>query len=245
MGFITSNDGLPNMYLYNMFKDEDNNFWMASNQGIIKYNPNTKKFRQYTPIDGVQDYEFNAGTGAMDHNGYIAMGGLAGINYFDPKAISENSVPPQVIIQKITIGGVDVKLDAVSNSEVNEIEFKNNSLSFDYVAFNFRNTGQNQYKYKMDGYDENWIEAGSRRFASYTNLPIGSYTFRVLGSNNDGVWNEEGASYTLTILPPWYRTYFAYFIYVLLLVFGSRSFVKYREKKTKRKVGRRAKIKRT
>ena len=236
MGFITSNDGLPNMYLYNMFKDEDNNFWMASNQGIIKYNPNTKKFRQYTPIDGVQDYEFNAGTGAMDHNGYIAMGGLAGINYFDPKAISENSAPPQVIIQKITIGGVDVKLDAVSNSEVNEIEFKNNSLSFDYVAFNFRNTGQNQYKYKMDGYDENWIEAGSRRFASYTNLPIGSYTFRVLGSNNDGVWNEEGASYTLTILPPWYRTYFAYFIYVLLLVFGSRSFVKYREKKTKERL---------
>lgn len=236
MGFITSNEGLPNMYLYNMFKDEDNNFWMASNQGIIKYSPDTKKFRQYTPIDGVQDYEFNAGTGAMADNGYIALGGLAGINYFNPKAISENSIPPNVIIQNINIGGVDVKLDAVTNPEVNEIEFKNNSLSFDYVAFNFRNTDQNQYKYKMEGYDENWIEAGSRRFASYTNLPIGSYTFRVLGSNNDGIWNDEGASYKLTILPPWYRTYFAYFIYVLLLVFGSRSFVKYREKKTKERL---------
>lgn len=83
------------MYLYNMLKDEDNNFWMASNQGIIKYNPNAKKFRQYTPIDGVQDYEFNSRTGAMDNNGYIAVGGLAGINYFDPKVISENSIPPK------------------------------------------------------------------------------------------------------------------------------------------------------
>ena len=236
IGFITSNDGLPNMYLYNMFKDEDDNFWMSSNQGIIKYNPFNKMFRQYTPIDGVQDYEFNSGTADVNDNGFIAMGGLAGINYFNPKDISENSVPPKVIIQNINIGDVNYKLDAVSNNEINEINFINNSVSFDYVAFNFRNTDQNQYKYKMEGYDENWVQAGTRRFVSYTNLPIGSYTFRVLGSNNDGVWNEVGASYRLTILPPWYRTYFAYAAYILILVIGFRSFVKYREKMTKEKM---------
>ena len=234
--FITSNDGLPNMYLYNMFKDENDNFWMSSNQGIIKYNPYNKLFRQYTPVDGVQDYEFNSGTADMNNSGFIAMGGLAGINYFNPKDISENSVPPKVIIQNISIGGVNYKLDAVSNNEVNEIKFINNSLSFDYVAFNFRNTDQNLYKYKMEGYDENWVEAGVRRFASYTNLPIGSYTFKVIGSNNDGVWNEVGASYKLTILPPWYRTYFAYATYIIILVLGFRSFVKYREKKTKERM---------
>jgi len=236
MGFITSNDGLPNMYLYNMFKDGDDNFWMSSNQGIIKYNPDNKNFRQYTPIDGVQDYEFNSGTADVNEYGFIAMGGLAGINYFNPKDISENSTPPKVIIQNINIGGVDYTLDAVSNNEVNEIEFNNNSISFDYVAFNFRNTDQNQYKYKMEGYDEDWVEAGVRRFVSYTNLPIGTYTFRVLGSNNDGIWNEEGASYKLTILPPWYRTYFAYATYILIFVLGFRSFIKYKEQKTKERM---------
>ena len=232
IGFITSNDGLPNMYLYNMFKDVDNNFWMSSNQGIIKYNPYNKTFRQYTPVDGVQDYEFNSGTAAVNKYGFIAMGGLAGINYFNPKDISENSIPPKVIIQNINIGGLDYKLDAVSNNEIDEIKFIDNSLSFDYVAFNFRNTYQNQYRYKMEGYDEDWIEAGTRRFASYTNLPIGSYEFKVLGSNNDGIWNEIGASYKLTILAPWYRTYFAYASYLLLLLFGFRSFGKYQARKS-------------
>ena len=91
IGFITSNDGLPNMYLYNMFKDVDNNFWMSSNQGIIKYNPYNKTFRQYHPVDGVQDYEFNSGTAAVNNYGFIEMGGLAGFNYFIPKYSSENS----------------------------------------------------------------------------------------------------------------------------------------------------------
>ena len=232
IGFITSNDGLPNMYLYNMFKDEDNNFWMSSNQGIIKYNPYSKKFRQYTPTDGVQDFEFNSGTADVNESGFIAMGGLAGINYFNPKDISENSIPPKVIIQNINIGGVTYKLDAVSNNKVDEIKFQNNSISFEYVAFNFRNTEQNKYKYKMEGYDKGWIEAENRRFVSYTNLPIGSYTFKVQGSNNDGIWNKEGASYKLTILPPWYRTYFAYASYVLLLAFGFRSFGRYQAKKS-------------
>jgi serine phosphatase RsbU (regulator of sigma subunit) len=84
----------------------------------------------------------------------------------------------------------------------------------------------------MEGYDTDWIEAEDRRFASYTNLPIGSYKFKVQGSNNDGVWNEEGASYKLTILPPWYRTWLAYLIYFLALAIGFREFGKYQARKS-------------
>ena len=160
------------------------------------------------------------------------MGGLSGINYFNPTNIKENLSPPRVIIQNVNIGGTSYKLDAVSNDSYDEIKFKDNSLSFEYVAFNFRNTEQNKYKYKMVGYDQEWIEAVDRRFVSYTNLPIGSYTFRVQGSNNDGVWNEDGASFDFTILPPWYRTWYAYVSYVLLLAFGFRSFGKYQAKKS-------------
>ena len=232
VSYITVNEGLPNMYLYNMFLDEDNFLWMSSNKGILKYDPETLEFKQYTPVDGTQEYEYNAGTAWQSDEGYIVMGGLNGINYFNPSTLDENRLPPKVLIQNINIGGNSNKFESVSNSEFDEIEFENNSISFEYLALSFRNTEQNQYRYKMEGYDEDWIDAGTRRFASYTNLPIGSYTFRVLGSNNDGIWNEEGASYKLTILPPWYRTYAAYAGYIFLLVFGFRSFGKYQAKKS-------------
>ena len=232
IGFITSNDGLPNMYLYNMFKDKNDNFWMASNQGIIKYDPVTKKFRKYTPVDGVQGFEFNANTSAMSSDGHIAMGGLDGLNYFLPEQVSANSTPPKVIIQNVTIGQNRYKVDASYFNKDEDINFSDNSISFEYVAFNYRNTEQNRFKYKMEGYDSEWIDAVDRRFVSYTNLPIGSYTFKVQGSNNDGVWNEEGASYSFTILPPWYRTYAAYASYLILLAFGFRAFGKYQAKKS-------------
>ena len=160
------------------------------------------------------------------------MGGLNGINYFNPSKLDENRLPPKVLIQNITIGGKTMQFESVSNNVEEEIEFKNNSISFEYLALSFRNTKQNQYKYKMEGYDADWIEAEDRRFASYTNLPIGSYTFRVQGSNNDGIWNEVGASYKLTILPPWYRTYAAYASYIFLLAFGFRIFGKYQAQKS-------------
>ena len=226
LSYITTNEGLPNMYLYNMFLDKDNFLWMSSNQGILKYDPEKLKFKQYTPVDGTQEYEYNAGSAWQSDDGYIVMGGLNGINYFNPSTLNENRLPPKVLIKNINIGGINKKFESVSNNEHVDIEFKNNSISFEYLALNFRNTAQNQYRYKMEGYDSDWIEAGTRRFASYTNLPIGTYTFRVIGSNNDGVWNEIGASYKLNILPPWYRTYFAYGGYVLLLIFGFRSFGK-------------------
>ena len=232
IGFITTNEGLTNMYLYDMYKDADDNFWMSSNYGIIKYNPRDTIFRNYTPIDGTQGYEFNANSSYQSEDGTIVMGGGEGINYFNPSEIDENSKPPKVIIQNITIGNNDYNIDSQSNDDYNEIQFADNSVSFEYLAFNFRNTYQNQYRYKMEGYDDNWIEAGNRRFVGYTNLPIGSYTFRVQGSNNDDVWNEEGAYYKFTILPPWYRTWLAYAGYLLLLGFGFNAFGKYQARKS-------------
>lgn len=227
LSFITVNEGLPNMYLYSMFIDNENYIWASSNKGILKFHPEILDFRQFTPVDGVQEYEYNAGSAWQSNNGDIVMAGLNGINYFNPSKLNENTFPPKVLIQNINIGGVDYNFESESNDEYQEVEFKDNSISFDYLALSYRNTEQNKYKYKMEGYDSEWIDADTRRFASYTNLPVGSYIFRVQGSNNDGVWNEEGASYKITILPPWYRTYFAYSSYFLLLFFGFRSFGRY------------------
>jgi len=230
IGFVTTNEGLPNMYLYSTHSDENGNLWMSSNYGIIKYNVNTKLFRNYTPIDGVQDFEFNGKSSHQSTEGMISMGGLFGVNYFNPNTIVETSKAPKVIIQKISIGGTEYNLDSKDNINYQDIAFKDNSLAFDYVAFSYRNPENNSYRYKMEGFDRDWTEAGNRRFVSYSNLPIGSFIFRVQGSNDEGIWNDKGASYRVTILAPWYRTYTAYGSYLILFIIGINLFGKYQAK---------------
>ncbi len=230
IGFITTNEGLPNMYLYSTHSDDNGNLWMSSNYGIIKYNIKTKAVRNYTPIDGVQDFEFNGKSSHQSSDGLISMGGLFGVNYFDPDAIVETSSAPKVIIQKISIGAKEYNLDSKDNINYQDIEFKDNSLAFEYVAFSYRNPENNGYRYKMEGFDGDWVEAGNRRFVSYSNLPIGSFIFRVQGSNDEGIWNKEGATYRITILAPWYRTYTAYASYLILFIIGINLFGKYQAK---------------
>ena len=230
IGFFTTNDGLPNMYLYSTHSDENGNLWMSSNYGIIKYDLKTKSIKNYTPLDGVQDFEFNGKSSHQSSEGLISMGGLFGVNYFDPNTILETSSAPNVIIQKINIGGKEYNLDSKDNLDYQEIEFKNNSLEFDYIAFSYRNPEKNNYKYKMEGFDSDWIDAGNRRFVSYNNLPIGDFIFRVQGSNDEGIWNREGASYRISILAPWYRSYAAYISYIIILIIAINFWGKYQAK---------------
>ena len=116
------------------------------------------------------------------------------------------------------------------------VEYNNNNLAFDFVAFNFRDAAKNKYAYKMEGYDDDWIYAGTRRFASYTNLREGTYTFKVKAANSDGVWNEEGASMVIKILPPIWRTWWAYLLYAIVIGGFAYAFTKFRERKQLKKL---------
>ena len=198
--FITLVDGIPSLYLYDIYQDKRNNLWISSNFGIIRYNPFKKQFRSFGPAEGAQDFEFNSFSSSQSKTtGELFFSGFSGLNYFFPDSIKDNAKPP-----------------------VDE-----NSLSFDFLAFNFRDAEHNQYAYKMEGYDEDWIYVGSRRFASYTNLREGTYTFRVKAANNDGIWNEEGAKMVIHILPPPWRTWWAYLIYFISSISLIYAFSKY------------------
>ena len=234
--FLTISDGIPSLYLYNINKGANNNLWMSSNFGIIRYNPFTNKFRSFGPSEGVQDFEFNSFSASQSKAGEIFFGGFKGLNYFFPDSIKDNSNPPVVIIQKFS--KKDTTLLVESNNPKGEfiVNYNENSLSFDFLAFNFRDAEHNEYAYKMEGYDEDWIHSGSRRFASYTNLREGTYTFRVKAANNDGIWNEEGAKMIIHILPPPWRTWWAYLIYIITSVSLIYSFSKYREKQQIKKL---------
>ena len=170
----------------------------------------------------------------MTKDGDFIYGGQGGINYFNYKDITDNEQKPNVIIQKVTVKNTIVPIESVKYDDPIIVQYNENILAFDFVAFNYKNTAQNKYKYMMVGYDNDWRESGSRHFTTYTNLPAGEYTFRVIASNNDGLWNEEGAYVKIKILPaPWF-TWWAYTIYFLMLLTGIYLFIQYKQKQQKK-----------
>jgi ligand-binding sensor domain-containing protein len=234
--FLTKIDGIPNLDLYDMYLGKDKNLWISSNYSLIRYNPYTNKFRSFGPAEGVQDFEFNSNTSFQSSTGELFFGGVKGLNYFFPDSIKDNSKPPVVIIQSLTKKDSVLHIESTHSPLEYTIKYNENNLSFDYVAFNYRDALHNKYAYKMEGYDEDWIYVGSRRFASYNNLREGTYTFRVKAANNDGIWNEEGAKMVIHILPPPWRTWWAYLIYFISSITFIYVFSKYREKQQFKKL---------
>ncbi len=146
------------------------------------------------------------------------FGGANGLNYFDPLQIHPNTYIPPIVITQFKI--FDILQPGKNEAEKIVLDYKQNFFSFEFAALNYTNTIKNNYAYKLEGIDPEWIYSGSRRYASYTSLPPGKYVFKVKGSNNDGIWNEKGTSITIIIQPPWWRTWWAYAMYGLLLVTG-------------------------
>jgi two-component sensor histidine kinase len=134
--------------------------------------------------------------------------GLKGYNYFFPDSIKENKNIPSVVITSFRIFDNEASLDkSISKTDEIKLSYKENFFSFEFAALDYTNPKRNQYKYKLEGVDKEWRNSKNIRTANYTNIDPGEYVFRVIGSNNDGVWNEEGASVRIIITPPWWATW--------------------------------------
>jgi signal transduction histidine kinase len=156
---------------------------------------------------------------------------------FDPDNIVENKVPPQVIIESVKYHAAANNKDSILFTEGLQqlsLKYNENKISFQYVALHFSNSLLNQYAYQLEGYDAGWIPAGTERSVTYTNLSPGTYTFKVNAANSDGVWNETGARFTFTILPPWWKTWWAYLLYAVAFLAAVFSFIAYRSAALKR-----------
>lgn len=236
MKILSKIEGIPNQYLYDIAIDKNGFVWSSSNYGIIRYDPKTRKFKGFYKNDGAQDFEFNANCFSKSITGELVYGGLFGANYFRPENIRDNSKAPDVIIQSVNRMGTLMNVESSHSEDLLEVKYNENQLSFEFIAFNFKNPEFNQYAYKMEGFDKDWTYSGSRHFATYTNLPSGKYVFKVKASNNDGVWNEQGARLEIRVYPaPWF-SWWAYGIYLLTLLGLIRVFVKYRESIQRRKM---------
>ena len=229
--------GLPNETVYGILEDRQGDLWFSTNKGLSKFDPRKETFKSYDVRDGLQSNEFNVGAYHKNRKGEMFFGGINGFNAFYPSK-RENPYPPDIVITDFRIFNdrVPVSDDSPLNKPVEYAEkislsYKERVFSFEFVALHFASPEKNQYAYKMEGFDEDWIYSGSRRFATYTNLPAGRYIFRVKGSNNDGIWNEEGASIVvITITPPPWKTWWAYFLYGMTGVAALFGYVRYKTK---------------
>jgi len=213
-------NGLPNNMIMGILEDSHGNIWVSTNRGLSKFNPETKKVRNYDIRDGLQSNEFLAGSYCKTQEGKFIFGGINGFNVFNPDKIVDNPNPPSVVITGFQISNQTVKFDTtISNKKIIILNHKQNDISFDFVALDYIFPKKNQYKYKLIGFDDDWVNVKFKRFATYTNLPPGDYIFKVIGSNNDEVWNMEGTQIKVIIEPAlWQRLWFKIAV-VLLIIF--------------------------
>jgi signal transduction histidine kinase/ligand-binding sensor domain-containing protein len=214
-------DGLANDNVYCLAEDKGGLIWLSTNKGLSSFDPQRNKFRNYSVTNGLQSNEFNITSCTLSDSAEMFFGGINGFNAFFPDQIHDNPVIPPIVLTSLAQDGENLDQEIVIES-VTEITFKwpDNSFEFEFAALSYAHPEMNQYAYLLDGFDEDWNDIGSRRYGKYTNLPGGTYTLRLRGSNNNGVWNEDGTAVKITIVPPFWATWWFQGI-VLLALAGS------------------------
>ena len=226
--FDPDNTLLPNTVIYAIEQDEFDNFWISTNAGLIRINPYTKKNRMvFTKADGLQSNQFNFRSSLHARNGKMYFGGINGINAFYPKYFTQNKFIPKVRIidfrlfnKQVNVTDDDSPLSApIYETHDITLKYNQNTFSLSFIALSYQAPDKNQYTYMMEGVDKNWnIAEKNNNTAYYTNLPPGEYTFRVKGSNNDGLWNQHATVITIRILPPFWKSGIADFIYLIIFI---------------------------
>jgi hypothetical protein len=213
----TLEDGLSNNVTYATLEDRLGNFWIPTNWGLSRFNRLDTSFINYDVKDGLQGNEFNGNASYVAEDGEIFIGGMNGFNAFYPEDIKKNKRIPEIAITAFRIFN-EIQSRTILDGDTIQLAYHDNFFSFEFSALDFTNPSKNKYKFKLEGYDMDWnYRDASRRIAEYANVSPGTYTFIVQASNNDGVWNEDGLSITITIIPPWwatwtFRIFFAIFI---------------------------------
>ena len=236
---FTTKNGLSNNYINSLVDDEEGNLWIATNRGISKLNlelTEGKQFRNFDTDDGLQGLEFNINASFKNRNGEIYFGGTNGLTKFNPGELRDNPHLPEVaIIAFYKMGKPDLSFYQILETETITLSSSENFFTFEFSAFDYTNSKKNQYAYRLEGFDNDWVYNDNRRFANYTSIDPGEYTFHVKASNNDGVWNDKSASIKIIINPPFYRTWMAYIIYTIIIGLSLYSIRRYELRKRKLK----------
>ena len=211
-------EGLPSATIFSGIWDADGHLWLSTARGLSRFDAGTLKFRNFDASHGLQGDEFNWAAGLRGSDGQLYFGGLNGFNAFQPKRLTGNRQPPQVIITRFHSLNVPVNITSKQASgEPVRLNYDEYVIGFQFAALDYAAPELSRFQYQLQGLDEGWIDAGSNRQVTYTHLPAGDYTFRVKAVNNDGVWSAEDATVSFAVMPPPWNTWWAYAIYALVL----------------------------
>ncbi len=207
-------NGLPSDAIFGILEDDQERLWLSTSNGLSRFDPRSETFRNYDEQDGLPGNVFESAVSFQSPSGEMFFGATNGLLAFYPDQIHDEVTAPPVVItdlllanQPVPIGQGSVLKQAIDETTALTLSYLDRVISFEFAALNYSSPQKNRYRYVLDGFDQTWTEVGSdRRLVTYTNLDPGDYVFRVIGSNDDGVWNEAGTSVALTITPPWWET---------------------------------------
>ena len=211
--------GLANNTVYSILEDEHNYLWVGTNNGLSRLDPARETFTNFDRRDGLQSNEFNGSAGYKSQSGELFFGGINGFNIITPDNILPNPFKPPVVVTALTQGGDVIQPGALGGLSGDvTLDWPRNYFEFEFAALNFTQPERNRYAYRLENFDREWNTTGNRRYGKYTNLPGGTYTLQIKGSNNDGVWNEGGTTLKIVVVPPfWERWEFQLGLAILVL----------------------------
>ena len=220
----TAEDGLPDNTIYKVVEDDKNNLWMSSNSGLVFFDRSTDTFKTFTTADGLPVNQFNFKSGLKHSDGTLYFGTVDGMIAFRTENILINKTPPEVQISKfllhnqiVTPASDDgILSQPIFNTTKIELDHNQTEIGFEFVAIDYTAPEQNKFAYKLEGYDEQWIDVGNYNKAFYSRIPPGTYTLHIKACNSDEAWNEKGVQLQIVVNPSFWNSYAGYFLYLIL-----------------------------
>ncbi|HPE56516.1 MAG TPA: two-component regulator propeller domain-containing protein [Bacteroidales bacterium] len=241
-------EGFPNTVIYGMLEDEHDQLWISTNSGLVVFDTkNETVIKTFDVSDGLQSNEFNQNAFYTDAHGQFYFGGVNGFNIFNPDEVTGNNFKPQMLITGLSIFNKPLQINkpnedglyldkSISNTEKINLSWKDRVITFHFAGLSYKSPEKNQYSYKLEGFNNDWVMAGNNRSATYTQLDPGTYTFRVKAANNSGIWDEAGSSLIIHISTPPWLAWYAYTLYILIIVGIAYLFIRYRIRRATRKI---------
>jgi len=236
---FSEKQGLPHNAILSMVEDEDGRLWLGTPNGLSCATLSSGKaglqvsFKNYSEMDGLQGRQFTEDAALRTRAGELIFGGANGFNLFRPRELGGNRMVPRLAFTDFQLFNRSVRPGITTNPSV-VLQASDNVFSIEFAALSFIQPGKNQYKYKLEGFNEDWLTTDANgRKVTFTNLDPGDYVFRVIASNNDGLWNPKGISLNIRVLPPFWKSPMAYFLYavgIVLLLLATRRMIQERER---------------
>ncbi len=219
----TEKDGLANNNVLGVLEDGKGYLWISTDNGLCRMDTSKRQFFTYTASDGLAANGFNYNSYFRDRNGKLYFGGYNGFTTFYPDSIETNNYVAPVVFTGLRLFNIPVEIhakDGLLNKDISQMEgitlhYGQNVFTLEFALLNYTKPDKNKYRYRLGGFDKQWYEVNAFS-ATYTNLPAGDYTFEVKGANNDGLWSAPAILH-IRVLPPFWATWWAYSIYVLLI----------------------------